>query len=117
MSSGNQSIQTLLEAEKEATKTVQRARDYRVQKLKEARSEAAKEIEQYKNNKMSELAKYENEHSGSNDQLAQEINNDTAAKVRELNEAFVAHKEEVIQKLMETVMQVEPKVHPNVQLA
>ncbi|KAJ1960791.1 hypothetical protein IWQ62_004095, partial [Dispira parvispora] len=56
-------------------------------------------------------------HSGSNDQLAKEIDNDTAAKVRELNEAFVARKEAVIQKLMDTVMQVEPKVHPNVQQA
>ncbi|KAJ1912865.1 hypothetical protein IWQ60_009469 [Tieghemiomyces parasiticus] len=112
--SNNQGIQTLLEAEKEAAKTVERARQYRVQKLKEARSEAAKEIEELKAQKTAELAHYESEHSGSNGQLAEDIEADTQHKISELERAFASHQEEVIQKLLATVTQVEPKVHPNV---
>jgi len=44
----SQGIQTLLDAEKEAAKIVQKARQYRVQRLKDARTEAAKEIEELK---------------------------------------------------------------------
>ena len=78
----SQGIQTLLEAEKEAAKVVQKARQcklrsfpssnvvlmtlpYRVQKLKDARSEAAKEIEQYKDSKEQEFKKFESEVSRS----------------------------------------------------
>lgn len=81
----SQGIQTLLEAEKEAAKVVQKARQCtslivthhiprcpsshrdcalssdRVQKLKDARSEAAKEIEAYKVQKQKEYEAYESE--------------------------------------------------------
>ncbi|KAJ1969648.1 hypothetical protein H4R35_006082 [Dimargaris xerosporica] len=114
MSSSNQGIQTLLEAEKEAAKTVERARQYRVQKLKEARSEAAKEIEELRAKKTNELAQYEQQHSGSSDQLAKQIEADTEVKIRELEQAFATHKDKVIQKLLETLTQVEANVHPNV---
>jgi ATP synthase subunit G len=63
----SQGIQTLLEAEKEAAKVVQKARQYRVQKLKDARSEAAKEIEEYKASKDAEFKKFESEVSGVGD--------------------------------------------------
>jgi V-type H+-transporting ATPase subunit G len=40
----SQGISTLLEAEKEASKVVQKARQYRIQRLKDARTEALKVI-------------------------------------------------------------------------
>ena len=55
------SIQTLLEAEKEAQQIVEKARQYRTQKVKDARSEAQKEIEKYKARKEEEFKKYEKE--------------------------------------------------------
>lgn len=54
----SQGIQTLLEAEKEASKIVQKARTYRTQKLKDARSEAAKDIENIKSKKEKEYQDY-----------------------------------------------------------
>ncbi|EJT45598.1 hypothetical protein A1Q1_05935 [Trichosporon asahii var. asahii CBS 2479] len=63
MAANSQGIQTLLEAEKEAAKVVQKARQYRVQKLKDARSEAAKEIEQYKAQKEADFKKFESDGS------------------------------------------------------
>lgn len=53
------SIQTLLEAEKDAQQIVEKARQYRTQRLKDARSEAQKEIEKYKSKKESEFKEYE----------------------------------------------------------
>ena len=75
----SQSIQTLLEAEKDASKVVQQARQCknngsrlgesslthlttcsdRVQKLKDARAEASKEIEAYKKAKEDEFKAFE----------------------------------------------------------
>lgn len=53
------SIQTLLEAEKDAQQIVEKARQYRTQRLKDARSEAQKEIEKYKSKKDAEFKDYE----------------------------------------------------------
>ncbi|KAF9245241.1 H+-ATPase G subunit-domain-containing protein [Melanogaster broomeanus] len=61
----SQGIQTLLEAEKEAAKIVQQARQYRVQRLKDARSEASKEIEEYRREKEAEFKAFEASHAGS----------------------------------------------------
>jgi hypothetical protein len=74
----SQGIQTLLEAEKDAAKTVQQARQCtsreelvlaahpltcaiadRVEQLKKARSEASKEIEEYKKTKEQEFKSFE----------------------------------------------------------
>lgn len=53
------SIQSLLEAEKEAQQIVEKARQYRTQRVKDARSEAQKEIEKYKSKKEAEYKDYE----------------------------------------------------------
>lgn len=53
------SIQTLLEAEKDAQQIVEKARQYRTQRLKDARSEAQKEIDKYKSKKESEYKDFE----------------------------------------------------------
>lgn len=53
------SIQTLLEAEKDAQQIVEKARQYRTQRLKDARSEAQKEIDTYKSKKEQEFKDYE----------------------------------------------------------
>ena len=51
----SQGIQILLEAEKEASKIVQKGRQYRIQKLKDAKTEAQKEIYALKAQKQSEF--------------------------------------------------------------
>ena len=56
----SQQVQVLLEAEKESSKIIQKAKQYRIQKLKEARQEASKEVEELKKTKMVEFEAYEN---------------------------------------------------------
>ncbi|ODA83023.1 hypothetical protein RJ55_01532 [Drechmeria coniospora] len=54
-------IQTLLDAEREASKIVQKAREFRTRRVKEARDDAKKEIAEYKASKDQEFKKFEAE--------------------------------------------------------
>ncbi|KIR72114.1 V-type ATPase, G subunit [Cryptococcus deuterogattii CA1014] len=129
----SQGIQTLLEAEKEAAKVVQKARQYRVQKLKDARSEAAKEIEAYKARKEEEFKRFESERPDavwpplSQQQLTREfaqhtsqtstsqtsIDSTTKTQLSQLDDAVAKNKEKVIKKIVSRVLQSEPHLHPN----
>ncbi|CAO3574482.1 unnamed protein product [Mortierella alpina] len=111
--SNSSGIQTLLDAEKEASKIVQKARQYRVQRLKEARTEAAHEIEELKASKQEAFKKFEQEHAGSSDQTSQRVEVETEQKRAEIQAAFDQNRDAVLQKLLETVYTVEPKIHVN----
>ncbi|KAJ3197475.1 H(+)-transporting V1 sector ATPase subunit G [Irineochytrium annulatum] len=103
-------IQTLLEAEKEASKIVTKARQYRVQRLKDARTEAAKEIEVLKQEKNREFANYETQYSGSTTEGFGKIDAETDQRLVEINELYRKNKAQVIEKLLKCVVEVEPKV-------
>jgi len=109
-------IQTLLDAEKEAAKIVQKARQYRVQRLKDARTEAAKEIEELKAQKSAEFQKFEDEHAGMSGQSFAKLNEETDAKVGSIQEAFGKNKNAVMESLLTAVTTVEPKIHVNVKI-
>ncbi|KAI6044312.1 H+-ATPase G subunit-domain-containing protein [Pisolithus marmoratus] len=98
----SQGIQTLLEAEKEAAKIVQQARQYRVQRLKDARSEATREIEEYRRVKEDEFKAFEASHAGniSNAQVA--IDKETDVKLQSITEA-----------LLDRVVLIKPELHRN----
>ncbi|KAI9777523.1 MAG: H(+)-transporting V1 sector ATPase subunit G [Geoglossum umbratile] len=68
-------IQTLLDAEREAQKIVQKAREYRTKRVKDARSEAQKEIEEYRKAKSDEFKRFEKEHTSGNRQAEEEADN------------------------------------------
>ncbi|KAH9995476.1 H+-ATPase G subunit-domain-containing protein [Russula vinacea] len=93
----SQGIQTLLEAEKDAAKVVQEARQYRVKRLKDARTEAADEIEAYRKDKEQEFSAFQSSHAGS----TQEPN--------------PTHKDDVLKKLLDRVILVQPELHRNLQ--
>ncbi|TFL02003.1 H+-ATPase G subunit-domain-containing protein [Pterulicium gracile] len=109
----SQGIQTLLEAEKEAAKIVQQARQYRTQKLKDARSEASKEIEDYKKQKEEEFKSFESKHAGSTTEASSVIDKDTEVKLTAINESFDKNRDAVVKKLLDRVILVEPKLHRN----
>ncbi|GFZ47058.1 V-ATPase 13 kDa subunit, partial [Saitozyma sp. JCM 24511] len=109
----SQGIQTLLEAEKEAAKVVQKARQYRVQKLKDARSEAAKEIEEYKASKDAEFKKFESEHSSQTTSSQSTIDAQAKTQLAELEEAVKKNRDGVIKKIVERVTKSEPQLHQN----
>jgi len=84
----SQGIQTLLEAEKEASRIVQQARQYRVQKLKDARTEATKEIEDYITAKGQEFRDFEASHAGTTSTTQVALDNDTDNRIREIEAVF-----------------------------
>ncbi|KAJ9474519.1 V-type proton ATPase subunit G [Pseudozyma hubeiensis] len=112
----SQGIQTLLEAEKEAAKIVQKARTYRTQKLKDARSEASKEIEQLKSKKEKEFNDFQKEHEGSTSSSQTTVDKETEQRLEELNKAFESNRDEVIKKLLDRVVDVKTELHRNLQL-
>jgi len=111
--SNSQGIQTLLEAEKEAAKIVQKAKQYRAQRLKDARTDAARDIETLKAQKNSEYQAFDTEHSGESDQISAKVTDETEAKLSELQVVFMDNKEKVIAKLLKTLVNVQPTAHIN----
>ncbi|KAJ1960196.1 hypothetical protein GGI12_003935 [Dipsacomyces acuminosporus] len=100
--SSSQGIHTLLEAEKEASKIVAQAREYRVRRLKDARTEAAKDIAELQARKNAEL---EEIHAKSANQtsLKENIQKETDSKLATVKAQFEQNKQEAILKLVEAV--------------
>lgn len=109
----SQGIQTLLEAEKEASKIVQQARQYRVQKLKDARTEASKEIEEYKQAKEREFKAFEASHAGTTISAQTAVDRETEIKLREITKSYNENKDAVVKKLLDRVVLVDNKLHRN----
>ncbi|TFK71647.1 V-type ATPase [Pluteus cervinus] len=109
----SQGIQTLLEAEKEAAKIVQQARQYRVQKLKDARSQASKEIEEYKAAKEAEFQSFEDSRAGTTSNAQSAIDRETEVKLQQITDLYETNKDAVVKKLLDRVILVEPELHRN----
>ncbi|KAK4109145.1 H+-ATPase G subunit, partial [Canariomyces notabilis] len=96
-------IQTLLDAEREAAKIVQKDRTKRV---REARDEAKKEIEAYRAKKEAEYKKFEAEHTQGNKQAEEEANREADVKIQEIREAAKKGQDKVIEDLLTAVFEV-----------
>ncbi|KAJ3247395.1 H(+)-transporting V1 sector ATPase subunit G [Chytriomyces hyalinus] len=117
MAQNSQGIQTLLDAEKDASKIVTKARQYRVQRLKDARAEAQKEIELLKAEKNKEFAAFDQQYSGSSDDSFSKVNTETDQKIVEINESFKKNKDIVIERMLAAMINVKPEVHINARSA
>lgn len=109
----SQGIQTLLEAEKEAAKIVQQARQYRVQRLKDARSEATREIEEYRRVKEDEFKAFEASHAGNISNVQVAVEKETDDKLQSISEVFETQKDRVLRKLLDRVVLIKPELHRN----
>ncbi|KAG6812741.1 hypothetical protein H0H92_000787 [Tricholoma furcatifolium] len=109
----SQGIQTLLEAEKEAAKIVQQARQYRVQRLKDARSEASKEIDAYKQAKETEFRAFESSHAGTTSNAQSAVDKETEVKLQAITQSYEHSKDAVVEKLLSRVVLVKPELHRN----
>ncbi|WFD28367.1 triacylglycerol lipase [Malassezia nana] len=109
----SQGIQTLLDAEKEASKIVEQARSYRTQKLKEAQTEAEKEIAEIKAQKQKELDEFQKKYEGSQSSTQDQIDRDTKERLQDIQQAFDKKRGELVQKLLERVGKVDPQPHRN----
>ncbi|KAL1979807.1 hypothetical protein VTN96DRAFT_5093 [Rasamsonia emersonii] len=103
-------IQTLLDAEREAQKIVQQAREYRTKRVKDARTEAQKEIEEYRRQKEEEFRKFEAEHTSGNKKAEEEANREAELRLQEIKEAGKKHGDKVVSDLINAVVNVKPEV-------
>ncbi|OAG36848.1 V-type ATPase, G subunit [Fonsecaea monophora] len=125
-------IQTLLDAEKEAQKIVQKenvsfdssplSSVYRIsltrpfsspdrtKRVKDAKTEAQKEIEEYRKKKEEEFKKFEAEQSSGNKKAEDDASKDAEAKVKEIDQAGKKAGAKVIEDLIKTVMSPHPEV-------
>ncbi|KAJ5054085.1 uncharacterized protein L3040_000369 [Drepanopeziza brunnea f. sp. 'multigermtubi'] len=101
-------IQTLLDAEREAQKIVQRAREYRTKRVKEARDEAKKEIDSYKKTKENEFKTFESEHTSGNKKAEEDAGKDAETKIKEIKGAGQKGQDAVIKDLLKAVFDVKP---------
>ncbi|CCC14219.1 hypothetical protein SMACR_08677 [Sordaria macrospora] len=99
-------IQTLLDAERDASKIVQKDRTKRV---REARDEAKKEIEAYKAEKEAEFKKFEAEHTKGNKAAQDEADAEAETRIREIKEAGNKSREQVIKDLLHAVFTPVPE--------
>ncbi|KAJ3254459.1 H(+)-transporting V1 sector ATPase subunit G [Boothiomyces macroporosus] len=113
----NQGIQTLLEAEKEASKIVAKAKSYRVQRLKDARQEAQKEIEDLKKVKNQEFIEYEKKFAGDVGENVKTAEIETQKQIAQITKDFEANKEKVVDLLLKTIGDCKPQVHANIKKA
>ncbi|RDW62606.1 V-type proton ATPase subunit G [Coleophoma crateriformis] len=101
-------IQTLLDAERDAQKIVQRAREYRTKRVKEARDEAKKEIEEYKKQKDDEFKKFESEHTSGNKKAEEDANKDAENQIKDIKAAGKKGQDKVVKDLLKAVFDVKP---------
>ncbi|KAF7594400.1 hypothetical protein BBP40_009381 [Aspergillus hancockii] len=102
-------IQTLLDAEREAQKIVQQAREYRTKRIRDAKSEAQKEIEEYRNQKEQEFKKYEAEHSSGYKKAEEDANKEAEAKLQEIRVAGNSKGGKVVEDLINALTDVKPE--------
>ncbi|KAF2093433.1 vacuolar ATPase [Rhizodiscina lignyota] len=98
-------IQTLLDAERDAQKIVQKDRTKRV---KDARSEAQKEIEDYRKQKDDEFKSFENEHTSGNKKAEEDADKETEGKLKEIKEIGSKSGQKVVDDLLNAVVNPKP---------
>ncbi|KAI9368285.1 H+-ATPase G subunit-domain-containing protein [Aspergillus egyptiacus] len=102
-------IQTLLDAEREAQKIVQQAREYRTKRIRDAKAEAQKEIEEYRKQKEEEFKKFEGEHSSGFKKAEEDANQEAEVKTEEIKKAGKEKGPKVVDKLIQALVDVKPE--------
>ncbi|KAJ5108684.1 V-type proton ATPase subunit G [Penicillium angulare] len=103
-------IQTLLDAEREAQKIVQQAREYRTKRIREAKAEAQKEIEEYRNSKEEEYKKFEAEHSSGFKKAEEDADKEAQEKLKEIKASGQKQGDKVVDGLIKSTTIVKPEV-------
>ncbi|TVY68662.1 V-type proton ATPase subunit G [Lachnellula suecica] len=115
-------IQTLLDAEREAQKIVQRGRELivlfadRTKRVKEARDEAKKEIDEYKKSKDDEFKKFESEHTSGNKKAEEDAGKDAEGKIKEIQAAGKKGQDQVVKDLLKAVFDIKPVVPERIEV-
>ena len=83
------------------------------QRLKEAKEEAAREIEDYRKQRDSQFQEEQKKFHGSKDDFQQKMKEESAEKLKTIQQEVHDHKEEVIQRLLALVYDIKPELHIN----
>ena len=83
------------------------------QRLKEAKEEAAREIEDYRKQREQQFQDEQKKFHGSKDDFQQKMKQETELKLKTIEGEVSAHKEEVIQQLLDLVYDIKPELHIN----
>ncbi|KAH1282377.1 hypothetical protein KXW98_009179 [Aspergillus fumigatus] len=102
-------IQTLLDAEREAQKIVQQAREYRTKRIRDAKAEAQKEIDEYRQQKEEEFKKFEAEHSSGYKKAEEDANKEAEVKLQDIQTAGKEKGNKVVEDLINAVIDVNPQ--------
>ncbi|KZZ94347.1 vacuolar ATP synthase subunit G [Moelleriella libera RCEF 2490] len=101
-------IQTLLDAEREASKIVQKAREFRTKRVREARDEAKQEVSDYRASKEEEFKKFEAEHSKGNEKAEAEASKEAEKQIETIRDAGSKGQADVVKNLLSAVFDVKP---------
>lgn len=110
ISTGQDSIQRLIQAEQEAQKIVAAARKARGDRLKQAKAEAEKEIKAYKKQREDQYQKRISDDSSSSGQNAKRLEGETSQQKKSMEKSVAGKKQEVLDMLLRYVQNVgDPK--------
>ncbi|NXI50045.1 VATG3 ATPase, partial [Chloroceryle aenea] len=113
MTSHSQGIQQLLQAEKRAKDKLEEAKKRKGKRLKQAKEEAIAEIDHYRLQREKEFRNKQTSVMGSQGNLSAKIEEQTTETVRNLTSSYHKNMESMMKKLLSTICDINPEVHPN----
>lgn len=100
VAAGQDGIQRLLAAEKEAQQIVAKARKAKSDRLKQAKAEAEKEIKAYKQQREEAYQKRISDDTSSSGQNEKRLDTESKAAVKSIQDSISSKKKEVVDQLM-----------------
>ncbi|XP_009703702.1 PREDICTED: V-type proton ATPase subunit G 3-like [Cariama cristata] len=113
MTSQSQGIQQLLQAEKRAKDKLEEAKKSKEKRLKQAKEEATAEIDHYRLQREKEKRNKQTNVMGSQGNLSTKIEEQTTETIRNLTTSYHKNMESMMKKLLSTICDITPEVHPN----
>ncbi|NXE61033.1 VATG3 ATPase, partial [Calcarius ornatus] len=113
MTSQSQGIQQLLQAEKRAKDKLEEAKKRKGKRLKQAKEEATAEIDHYRLQREKEFRNKETNVMGSQGNLSAKIEEQTTEAIRNLTSSYHRNMESMMKKLLSTIFDISPEIHPN----
>ncbi|NWX42846.1 VATG3 ATPase, partial [Steatornis caripensis] len=113
MTSQSQGIQQLLQAEKRAKDKLEEAKKRKGKRLKQAKEEAIAEIDHYRLQREKEFRNKQTNVMGSQGNLSAKIEEQTTENIKNLTSSYHKNMETVMKKLLSTICDINPEVHPN----
>ncbi|XP_064479858.1 V-type proton ATPase subunit G-like [Ornithodoros turicata] len=117
MTSQSHGVQQLLAAEKKASEKVTEARKRKARRLKQAKDEAQLEIDKFRTEKEKQFKEYEASHMDSKEDVTARIDAEAKLKLAEVDKLVAQRKKATVEKLLNIVYDVDPKVHRNFVIA